>query len=376
MALEFAGKYVRLYSGLFNRGSFGYQVRYYDERQKRKTKMVPDGVMPLEYAQDLDRKIGLMGVQHVQSKRKFKDLLPKYIDDLDEQLQRHKTNAKYGKKISVGTHKKAMVHINNHILPVFADVDVAHIRPSTVQDFLENLEKKMAPQTANQVKNTLGRIMSFFVRKEFIEINPCREVRPLAERPAQSGHTPTQHDVQKVLMHCKLSWHEVLIRLCAETGVRCSEALGLEWSSVRNDVLWIHQSAVRNEVGPTKTRNGKRKVKVSKQTALMLKEMRVKSISKFVFTNEEGRLFTSSDALNQALKPACIRAGVTPFGFHGLRRLVINTLLDRNVMKDHVQKLVGHSIGSRVTDRHYRQIADEDVLLDEYVLDFDYAISA
>lgn len=53
------------------------------------------------------------------------------------------------------------------------------------------------------------------------------------------------------------------------------------------------------------------------------------------------------------VKPACIKAGVTPFGFHGLRRLVINTVLDHNVIKDHVQKLVGHSIGSRVTDRHY-----------------------
>ena len=50
MALEFSGKYVRLYSGLFNRGAFGYQIRYYDERKKRKTKIVPEGVLPLEYA--------------------------------------------------------------------------------------------------------------------------------------------------------------------------------------------------------------------------------------------------------------------------------------------------------------------------------------
>tara|TARA_E500000178_G_scaffold132281_1_gene132175 strand:+ start:253 stop:576 length:324 start_codon:yes stop_codon:yes gene_type:complete len=90
MALEFSGKYVRLYSGLFNRGAFGYQIRYYDERKKRKTKMVPEGVLPLEYAQDMDRKIGVMGAQHVEPKRKFKDLIGKYIDDLDAQLLRQK----------------------------------------------------------------------------------------------------------------------------------------------------------------------------------------------------------------------------------------------------------------------------------------------
>lgn len=98
MALEFSGKYVLLYSGLFNLGSFGYQVCYYDERQKWKSKIVPDGVLPLESPQDLDIKIGLMAAQHIEPKRKFKVSLGKYIDYLDEQILRQKTNAQYGKK--------------------------------------------------------------------------------------------------------------------------------------------------------------------------------------------------------------------------------------------------------------------------------------
>jgi len=117
-------------------------------------------------------------------------------------------------------------------------------------------------------------------------------------------------------------------------------------------------------------------LKISAQTAIMLKELRVKSINRFVFANEKGRLLTSSDALNQALHPACKLAGVELFGWHGLRRLVINTLLDNNVMRDHVQKIVGHTIGSKVTDKHYREIDDEAVLRDDYVLKFPEAKSA
>ena len=71
---------------------------YYDHTKKWVKKSVPVDAIPQQYAEELDRKICVTGAQHVQSKRKFKDLLGEYIDDLDEDLLRQKTNARYGKK--------------------------------------------------------------------------------------------------------------------------------------------------------------------------------------------------------------------------------------------------------------------------------------
>ena len=169
-----------------------------------------------------------------------------------------------------------------------------------------------------------------------------------------------------VLKNCIKDWHEAIIRLSAETGCRISEALGLEWTHIRNDIIFIEQSAVKQEVGPTKTRSSKRKVMVSPEMAFLFKTMRLKGNTKFVFVNSRLGLFTASDVARQALYPACERAGVAEFGFHGLRRLAINTLLVHGPMKDHVQKVVGHTIGSRVTDKHYREISNEDVLGEKF----------
>ena len=368
MALEWQGDHVRLLS-VMSRGKAVYEVRYFvDGVEKRKR--VPKGEQPKDYALSVERSFMVHGTVQEVRVHVFGDCIAEYIKALEGQVQNHRKDSKHGRKISPGTLKKTMVHLNKHIIPFFKKMHLSAIRPSTVEKFQEKLLTQMMPQTANQVKNTLGRAMSFFVVQEYIELNPCREVRALKEELPEGGPTPTLEEVRKVLMHCSKTWHELLIRICTETGVRCGEALALEWSNVRNDILYIEQSVTRQEINTRmKTKNAKRKVKISAKLALALKEYRVAQTgSKFLFLNTEGNLLTSSDALNQALHPACARAGVRKFGWHGLRRLAINTLLDRAVLKDHVQKVVGHAIGSRVTDKHYREIKDEDVLRDDYVI--------
>ena len=368
MALEWQGNHVRLISGM-SRGKPIFELRYFvDGIEKRKR--VPKNEKPIDFAAQMERKFMLHGEAQEVSTYIFGEVIAEYIAELEKQVENHRKNTRHGRKVSPGTFKKSMIHLNKHIIPFFKKMQLDAIRPATIQRFQEGLLSHLTPQTANQVKNQLGRAMSFFVMQEYIELNPCREVRPLKEDDPEGGRTPMIEDVQKVLLHCNKKWHELLIRICTETGARCGEALALEWSNVRNDILYIEQSVTRQEINQRlKTKNAKRRVKISAGLALMLKEFRVgQTGSKFLFINTAGNLFTSSDALNQALHPACARAGVAKFGWHGLRRLAINTLLDRAVVKDHVQKVVGHAIGSRVTDKHYREIKDEDVLRDDYVI--------
>lgn len=169
-----------------------------------------------------------------------------------------------------------MIHINKHITPFFEKMAIKKIKPSTILNFQDDTQTKLKPQTVNQVVNCLGRILSFCVLRELIETNPCREIKPLPELEVLTKRTPTLDEVRLVLKNCRKDWHEAIIRLCAETGCRISEALGLEWTHIRNDIIFIEQSAVKQEVGPTKTRSAKRKVIVSPEMALLLKTMRLR----------------------------------------------------------------------------------------------------
>jgi len=365
MPVIYKGKCLRLLDG-----KNGYEIRFMDLEGKEVRKRVPKSEEPMEYAILLDGRLERTGTLTDKVQAKFKDLVGLYVKELSGKRDNYVNNAEYGDKISPGTFKKTLVHINKHILPFFGDFDVEHIRPSTTLRFQANLVKGVKPQTANAVLGTMRRLMSFLTVHEYIETNPCREISNLQSAPLETKYTPTTAEVQQVIASADQLWKKVLIMLAADTGMRISEILALKWVDIRNDLIFVKAAAINRELSGTKTVGSKRKIKIDSKLTARLAELRLASSKDFVFTNEKGRLYTASDVLKQVLTPACTRANVMPFGWHGLRRHFINYQLDRGVPKNRVQKLVGHSIGSHVTDRHYREVRDEDVLVDEYVVSF------
>ena len=243
--------------------------------------MVPPDVDAVSYAQDLDRRIisDELFSYKTEAELTFADYVEIYVRELDRQVVNFRSDCKHGHKIAPSTRKKYMGAINKHIPPFFLPLCITEIKISTVKRFQTQMQKHLAPQTANQTLNRLSSFMSFCVEQEYIDINPCREVKRLQEWEPEEEYMPAINELAKAILHAREQWHSVLIKFCAETGVRISEALGLDWTKIRGDILWIHQAAVRQEIRPNKTRKGKRKVPITEELAFMLKEMRVKSSS-------------------------------------------------------------------------------------------------
>jgi integrase len=371
MALLYTGKNLKLYHLPCGRGGKeGHQIRYKDGNGKQVRKVAPATVDPYRWAKEMDNELNT--VQHLdRSDHMFGDVIKEYISELEERVENYKSDARYGEQLSPGTYKKWRVHLDKHIVPHFQKADLAKITPTKVLDFQTQLLKKIKPQTINDVVGTLSRSMSFFVVKEYIVANPCREIKKLQTKSVEQGYTPTPEEVHKVINGIDELWKKALVKLCAETGLRISEALALEWSSIRKDQLYVKQSVVQGVVGKTKTKGSERKIMMSSTLTSLLAEHRLRSTSKdFVFVNERGNLLSASDALKQVLKPACNAVNVREFGWHGLRRGYITQLFKKGVREDHVQTLAGHAPGSKVTRSIYNKVREEDVLIDDYVIEF------
>ena len=117
MALEWQGDHVRLLS-VMSRGKPVYEVRYFvDGVEKRKR--VPKGEQPKDYAVSVERSFMLHGTVEEVRVHVFSDCIVEYIEMLERQVQNHRKDSKHGRKISPGTFKKSMVHLNKHIIPFF-----------------------------------------------------------------------------------------------------------------------------------------------------------------------------------------------------------------------------------------------------------------
>ena len=144
MGLEYKGDHVRLFKGTFGKGS-GYQIRYFNAEGKEQRKMVPVGEVPLEYAKEQDEKIGLQCAKSVGKVFYFPDVMELYEADMLVRLKNHRCNSEHGRKLSPGTFKKDMIHINKHITPFFEKMAIKKIKPSTILNFQDDTPKKLKP---------------------------------------------------------------------------------------------------------------------------------------------------------------------------------------------------------------------------------------
>lgn len=371
MATIFEGENLRLQS-VDRRGKTIFIIRYRDKITKKDIKrQVPSGETPLDWAKKQDLRLSYAGTLDGPASHRLVDVVGEYYAEIDQRVENFVSNAAYGHKLRPNRRTTIFLHIRKHILPALGDRMIGEIEAIDVQNFQEELLTKMKPQTANAVVGTFSRMMRFFVRKRLAKFDPCRDVEALAPAAPEERYTPTYSEVKQVVEAVGDNMrHEALIRLAAETGMRISEILALRWDAIDDQVIHVRLSNDRRALGTTKTTGSTRKVMISFD--LMAKIATLHAVkqegSEFIFTNASGNLYTATDVLKQVLYRACDKAGVQRFGFHGLRRFYINTLLDQGVMKEHVQTLVGHSIGSNVTDKHYRKIRPEDVLTENNIV--------
>ena len=385
MSRLFTGERVILYHGAFGRGDdLVHQIRYTDNNGKKRRKIVPSDKDPIAWAKQMDIAIN-QSTETVIDDFSFGALYENYKDELQEQVKNFQTNGKYGEKLRPTTFKKKLIDYVKWILPYFKDEDIRTITPNKILKWQKWLRKNMKPQSANAKLGELRRCFSFFVVEGYILSNPCREIPNLIAEPPVQGYTPSQSEIFALIDAAhprnfesqyeknKMLWHYALLRLVADTGVRISEAIGLDWNSVRNDRIYIKAAAVDGYLfDETKTRHSERDIPIASSLVTVLKEHRLLTArsNNLVFTNEKGNLFRSTDVRKQVLIPACKRVGMPVIGWHGLRRAYITELFDRGKRDEHVQRLCGHAPGSKMTRGVYQKVRAEEVVKQENVIEY------
>lgn len=320
------------------------------------------------HARKLD--VELCGGQYVRDSRKFAVVCEAFLEDCVRQVARGRSGGR-GKKMGEGRFAELRGHIRNHLSCItlscnrLTAMTMQEIDSAVGVQIRKRLADKLTPQTANKVLNTMSRICVFAIEEGDMKSNPMRDVDRLEVEERREDYTPTANELRRVISAAKPRFRPI-IQIAAMTGLRVGELRSLRWSDIGDDVLSVERSAYKNTVKATKTSNGERQLQLSKQAREVLKAWQsISPDSEFVFPTTVGTMDSADNWRSRGLHPACEAAGVRRFGWHGLRRFYINSLLDAGAPKDYVQKLVGHAVGSNVTDAHYRRIRDEDVLQDD-----------
>ncbi|MCR4665702.1 MAG: tyrosine-type recombinase/integrase [Desulfovibrio sp.] len=165
-------------------------------------------------------------------------------------------------------------------------------------------------------------------------VNPFKEALRMPA-DATPRYVPPEEDFWKVYDACERQSDRVLLLFLLHTGARIQEAFRLVWSDVDFERRQIR-------LGTRKTASrGMEYAWIPMTGELMdaLEEHKINSRTLNVFVSQAGKPMTHRQHF---MKQACERAGVQPFGFHGIRHLTATILAHAGLDLPSVQAILRH----------------------------------
>ena len=268
-----------------------------------------------------------------------------------KQQTRIKLNKK--KAVSVDKDLTYVKSIQRH-LGIFA---IAQITEETLETYqVKRTDEKISPITINSEMRTLKAILNLAVKQKYLA--RCPSVEPMRE-PRKHVILPTISEVSSIIRELPHSL-QLLCRLMLETGCRPSEAVNLKWVNIE------FGEKPQYYLGGTEEFSAKNdsSVRIVPLNYTLANEIELlPRLSPWVFPNRLGD--GPKNNFRKALGSACERANIikngkllrtTPKLF---RKFYSTFQAENRIDPALVQSMMGHTPGSRVTDRNYKYFSQE-----------------
>jgi integrase len=255
-----------------------------------------------------------------------------------------------------------------YIIPKLGKERLQDILPAHIKQLYALMKQEgRGARTIQLVHVTLHAAFKQAVREGYLGRNPLEAVdRPKVEQMEFKILTGDQ--VRQLLIAASGSAFETLFYLALTTGMRKGELLGLKWSDLDQDKGVLHIQRQLQQIPrkgfslvPTKTKAGRRLIKLGQGTLLQLaahreRQVKLRSVSgdqwpenDLIFTTGVGT-FLDQSKVSKELKRLLQKAGLPSIRFHDLRHTSISFLLGMGTPVNAVQHRAGHSKASVTTD--------------------------
>lgn len=247
-----------------------------------------------------------------------------------------------------------------HVYPQIGSRPLADLRPSDIKGLQSHALTTLAPSTVKVIHRWVSAILNAAVADRLIAESPARGVKPPKVTPRRIRPKDTASIV--ALTGAVPARYRALIVLCAGTGLRQAEALGLtrdridlQGQMVEIDRQLLRTSSGRKSFGPLKTHASYRSVPLPRVVCYALEEHLAArgpcSGDDLVFVNELGRPMMWR-RFNDTLHEACESAGLARITSHDLRHYYASLLIRQGENVKVVQARLGHASASETLDTY------------------------
>ncbi len=334
-----------------------YRVRYRDPDGNERSKSFPD--RQKKRAEDF-----LIEVESDKREGKYVDLRASR-----KTFRQQAENWLKAQSRDPATREQLRSRLESQIYPTFGDLTFGRIKPSTIRDWLGELDnKKLADNTKAAVFTIVSAVLDSAIDDKFIRDNPCKTKtvrRPLARSPKVVVWPEDRVHTVRTGLGERFS---ITVPLGSGLGLRQGEILALSPDDIDRAAMVLHvQRQLKTVKGIKMFALPKRgKVRTVPVSASILAEIDehlrrypATAVSlpwaspdgdpvtvRLVITGDEGRLYTGDLFTKVVWQAAFRRAEITyrprADGMHALRHFYASTLLAQGVSIKELAEYLGH----------------------------------
>lgn len=318
-----------------------YVIDFYDSQGKRQRKTLKKGTTKTR-AREILREIEDQLARGIYISDR---MIPLFSEVVKDWLEYKKPNLRYS------TWSVYEGHTRNHFND-FDELKVNRITTAKIEKWIADRQKEgMHILTLRKVLVTLGQIMAYAVRHNYIDHNPVRDI----ERPKGQGNEKEQKirvlspvEIKKFIDAVTDQKYRTLFKLAIFSGARQGEILGLKWSDIDWNNSQIHiQRTYNNQAWyNVKTVSSNRRIDLGPSMITELKRWKIAcQPNKFdlVFPNHAGNPINHNNLINRYFNPALKAAGLPKIRFHDLRHTYASLLIEQGENIKYIQSQLGHS---------------------------------
>jgi integrase len=275
-------------------------------------------------------------VKIIQKKTGFKTFQPAAEDFLKDIIDRN--------ELKTDSIKYYKAHINLHLIPFFQNIKLEHIDEDKLTEYKTLLEERQF--SLDNIKSHMHLV------KKILDIyldDRCStyESRKISLELSNTPNILSEKQILHLLSTCKLEFPDFypLFVTAINTGLTRGEILALTWDKVdlRNRRIKITKSICNGKVMLIRALHAVRTVDLPCEIVEILKVLKKKSKSKYVFPDNNGEFQNPDEMIINNFNPLLEKAGLKNIRFVDLRDTYTAILIEKNFPLSYVKEQVGCS---------------------------------
>lgn len=295
----------------------------------------------------------------------------KYREWLNEWLDNY---VKITNKKRTLEHYSGLVRL--HILPQFGEKEINGISCTELQKFVcklllignKSTGKGLSASSVNSIITIIQNSMRTALVLGLISKNPAETIRrpKIVEKRIECFSTKEQQYIERAVFSDKRLYLRGVV-LCLYTGLRIGELLALTWNDIdfRNKLLIVTKSCyyAKNDDGKfsrivdtPKTNASLRKIPLSTQMLLLLREIKMNNLSDFVIAKNNKPI--SIRTYQRSFECLLNAIGIPHRNFHALRHTFATRAVECGVDVKTLSEILGHKNATITLNRYTHSLLD------------------